>query len=44
MQEKKKVLLAKFEDAVLAATRKLGNTKQEKQAWQQQKKDKNLLF
>ena len=41
--EEKKVLLAMFEDAVLATTRKLGNTNQEKQAWQQQK-NKNLLF
>jgi hypothetical protein len=30
--KKKKVPLAMFEDAVLAATRKLGNTNQEKQA------------
>ncbi len=36
--KKKKVLLAMFEDAVLAATRQLGSTNQEKQAWQQQKK------
>jgi hypothetical protein len=38
MREKKKDLLAMSEDAKLAATRKLGNNNQEKQAMQQQRK------
>ncbi len=37
-RSKRKLADHKLEDAVLAATRKLGNNNQEKQAWPQQRK------